>query len=104
MASIARYGKLVALPGRGGELADHLLAAADGLGSDPGCVLYLVNRQAGEPDTLWVTEVWRSQEDLDASLGRISGSGQVAAAMALVRSAEMIELEALGGKGPVSAG
>jgi hypothetical protein len=25
--------------------------------SDPGCLLYLINRQAGEPDLIWVTEL-----------------------------------------------
>jgi quinol monooxygenase YgiN len=74
-------------------------AAAD-LGDDPGCGLYLVSRQADEPEIIWVTELWRSQDDLDASLERIKGSDQVASALALVESWEMIELEPVGGKGP----
>ena len=75
-----------------------LLAAAAELESDPGCLLYLINRQAGEPDLIWVTELWRSQADLDASLERIRGSEGVSAAMALVEDWQMIELEQLGGK------
>ena len=47
-----------------------------------------------------MTELWRSQADLDASVERIRGSDEVAAAMALVASFEMVELELLGGKGP----
>jgi hypothetical protein len=47
-----------------------------------------------------VTELWRSQADLDASLERIRGSEGVAAAMALVEDWQMVELELLGGKGP----
>lgn len=47
-----------------------------------------------------MTELWGSQDDLDASLERIRGSDDVAAAMALVEDWEMIELELLGGKGP----
>jgi quinol monooxygenase YgiN len=100
MSRVARYGRLVAREGRGGEAAALLLAAADDLRADPGCELYLVNRQAGEPDVLWVTELWRSQSDLDASIERIRGSDDVAAVMALVEDHEMIELELLGGKGP----
>ena len=76
-----------------------LLAAAAELEDDPGCQLYLINRQAGEPDVIWVTELWRDQAALDASLERIRGSEGVAAAMALVEDWEMIELEQLGGKG-----
>ena len=99
MNQVARYGTSVAHPGRGDELAQHLLAAAAELESDPGCELYLVNRQVGSPGVLWVTELWRSQADLDASIERIRGSDEVAAAMALVASFEMVELELLGGKG-----
>lgn len=104
MSRVSRYGKAVAKEGRGGELAGHLLAAADELAADPGCEIYLVNRQAGEPDTIWVTELWRSQADLDASVRRIRGSDRVAAVMALVESWEMVELEPLGGKGPAAPG
>ena len=99
MTQVARYGRAQARAGRGQELADVLLAAAAELESDPGCLLYLINRQAGEPDVIWVTELWRSQADLDASLERIRGSSNVAEAMALVDDWEMVELDLLGGKG-----
>jgi quinol monooxygenase YgiN len=100
MSRVARYGKAIARQGAGRELAELLLAAAADLEGDPGCELYLINRQAGRPDVIWVTELWRSQEDLDGSLERIRGSAGVAAAMALVEDWEMVELEPLGGKGP----
>ena len=96
---MARYGKAQARAGYGQELAEVLLAAAAELEDDPGCRLYLINRQAGHPDVIWVTELWRDQAALDASLERIRGSDSVAAAMALVEDWEMIELEQLGGKG-----
>ena len=47
-----------------------------------------------------MTELWRSQADLDASVEQIRGSDDVAAAMALVEDWQMIELDLLGGKGP----
>jgi quinol monooxygenase YgiN len=99
MSRIARYGKATAREGRGEELVERLLAAAEDLESDPGCELYLVNQQQDQPDVVWVTELWRSQADLDASLERIRGSDQVAATMALVQDWEMIELDLRGGKG-----
>lgn len=91
---------MVARDGRSEELAGLLLKAAEGLAGEPGCLLYLVNRQQDAPDTIWVTEMWRSQEDLDAALARIRDSDEVSASMALVASAEMVELDLLGGKGP----
>jgi quinol monooxygenase YgiN len=96
---VARYGKAIAREGGGEELARLLLAAADGLSDDPGCLLYLINRQTNAPDIVWVTELWRSQADLDASIAKIGGSADVAAVMALVDDWEMIELDLLGGKG-----
>ncbi len=100
MSRVARYGKAVAREGQGEELARLLLQAADNLATDPGCELYLVNRQVGEPDVIWVTELWRSQADLDASVEQIRGSDQVAAVLALVEDWQMVELDLLGGKGP----
>jgi quinol monooxygenase YgiN len=100
MRAVARYGKAVAHAGQGDELATILLVAADGLADSPGCELYLVSQQKGEPDVIWVTELWRSQADLDASLAQVRGSDSAARAMSLVESWEMIELDLLGGKGP----
>lgn len=57
MSAIARYGKAVTHPGQGGEPASILLAAADAMADLPGCELYLVSQQKGEPDTVWVTEL-----------------------------------------------
>lgn len=99
MNQVARYGTSVAHPGKGDELAARLLAAAAELERDPGCRLYLVNRQRGAPDTIWITELWRSQADLDASVEKIKGSPEVAAVLELVDRWEMVELELLGGKG-----
>jgi quinol monooxygenase YgiN/mannose-6-phosphate isomerase-like protein (cupin superfamily) len=99
MSQVARYGTSVAHPGRGEELARHLLAAAAELETDPGCELYLVNRQRDAPDTIWITELWRSQADLDASVQKIKDSPEVAAVGELVERSEMVELDLLGGKG-----
>jgi len=96
---VARYAKATAKEGRGGELAELLLAAAADLEADPGCELYLINRQADRPAVAWVTELWRSQADLDASIEQIRGSDRVAQALAMVESWEMVDLNLLGGKG-----
>jgi len=100
MSRVARYAKVTAHPGRGGELTDILLAAAAEMDDDPGCELYLVSREATEPDRIWVTELWRDQAALDASLERARESDDASRAIALVASWEMIDLDLLGGKGP----
>ncbi len=100
MSRIARHGKITAQPGKAEELAERLLAAAAELEGDPGCLVYLINRQADDPDTVWVTELWRSEDDLDAAADKVRGSENAIAVMALAESFEMVELDLLGGKGP----
>ncbi len=102
MGAVARYGRMVALPGSGPELAEVMLAVATAQEADPGCLLYLVNRQTDDPETLWVTELWRSQEDLDASIESLKGNDQVARVRTLLADGGMIELDLLGGKGPIT--
>jgi quinol monooxygenase YgiN len=99
VTQVARYGKATAKAGKGAELGEILLGAAAELEGDAGCQLYLINRQTDRPDVIWVTELWRSQADLDASLERIRRSSGVAQAMALVEDWEMVDLDLLGGKG-----
>jgi quinol monooxygenase YgiN len=67
-----------------------------------GCELYLINRQTRGADAIWVTEAWRGQADLDASLETIHGREEVAATMSLVDDSEMIELAPLCARAPGS--
>jgi quinol monooxygenase YgiN len=102
MSQVARYAKVTAKPGKGKELAEILLGAAGDLSDDPGCELYLVSQQADDADRLWVTELWRDQAALDASLEDVQGSDDATRAMALVDDWQLIELDLLGGKGPAA--
>jgi quinol monooxygenase YgiN/mannose-6-phosphate isomerase-like protein (cupin superfamily) len=108
MASVGRYVKMTAKPGQGDALAERLLAVADSLQSTPGCELYVINRSASEPDVVWVTEIWLSQEAIDASLEQVrteAGQAQAAEVMELVDGApERIDVAPLGGVGYLSGG
>lgn len=108
MPGVGRYMKFNAQPGRGEELAGQLLRAADSLRETSGCELYVVNRSRQDPDVVWVTELWLSQEALDASLEQLrseAGQAQVAQVMELVSGPpEAIELEPLGGVGYLPGG
>jgi quinol monooxygenase YgiN len=58
-------GKMTAKPGQ----RDALIAAILGDGmSMPGCISYVVAKDAEDPDGIWFTEVWDSQESHAASL------------------------------------
>jgi quinol monooxygenase YgiN len=107
MASVGRYVKFTARAGEGEALAQVLLRIAGSLRSTPGCELYVINQAAAEPDVVWVTELWASQEAVDASLQELqteAGRARLAEVQALVqRAPERIDLVPLGGVGYSSA-
>jgi quinol monooxygenase YgiN len=105
MPQVARYAKAVAKPGAGAKLAEVLLRVAACLQGAPGCELYVVNRSVSEPDTVWVTELWGSQEDLDAALALDSAKALMPEVIELVGGPfERIDLEPLGGVGYPTSG
>ncbi len=102
MPRIGRYARAIAKSGQGDRLAEILLGEARAAEAQPGCELYVINRIADEPDTIWVTEVWRSQEDMDAALADARERGAIEQALAVIdHFAEPIELIPVGGKGVV---
>ncbi len=107
MASVGRYVKLTAREGQGERLATLLLEVAESLQRTPGCELYLINRSPSDPDVVWVTELWLSQEALDASLETLKteeGRARANQVLALVQGNERIDLEPLGGVGYLPGG
>jgi glyoxylase-like metal-dependent hydrolase (beta-lactamase superfamily II)/quinol monooxygenase YgiN/mannose-6-phosphate isomerase-like protein (cupin superfamily) len=108
MTAISRYVKMSARERLGKALAQRMLEVADGLRATAGCELYVINRSRAVPDVVWVTELWASQEALDAALTGLqteSGQAGMAEVMALLDGPpEPIELEPLGGVGYLPGG
>lgn len=75
------HGRLAAKPGRGEELLAVLAEVEDRM---PGCRLYLVAVDELDPDGVWVTEVWESEEAHTASLRLDRVQDQIARAMPLL--------------------
>jgi quinol monooxygenase YgiN len=73
MARFGMVGKLVAQPGRGGELLELLIAATRELQGADGCELYVVSQDRDDLDTIWVFEAWRDEAAHRASLDIASG-------------------------------
>ena len=64
----ARSMVFPAKAGSGDELARLLVAVADGLRETPGCIAWIVSRNAEEPDEVWVQELWEGEEAAEAAL------------------------------------
>lgn len=58
-------GKMRAKPGQRAALTAALM---DGTGAMPGCLAYLVAEDLGDPDALWITEIWTDKASHAASL------------------------------------
>jgi quinol monooxygenase YgiN len=97
---IGRYVRMVAQPGRGGALAGVLLDVAVSLRDAPGCELYVVNRSADEPDTVWVTEVWSDADASDRALSGDLGQAGIGKVLELLAGPpELVDLRPIGGTG-----
>ena len=68
MERFGMYGKVVAKPGQRDALVEILLEASRLVAPLAGCQIYIVNVVPADPDAIWVTEIWRSEADHDASL------------------------------------
>lgn len=101
MTRVGRYAKATPRAGQGDALAALMLHVADLLAGFDGCELYVVNRSPSEPDAVWVTEIWRSQDDLDASLQLDTVRALIPQALELIESSERIDVLPLGGVGLV---
>lgn len=100
MGAYGFYVKLLARPGQRDTLVELMLQAAARAEEVPGCELYIVNTSPTEPESVWVTEVWRSLEEHEASLS-IEGVQELIkqARPLLAGPPERIEVLPVGGKG-----
>lgn len=90
-------GKMLAQPGNRDELIGHLLA---GTGAMPGCLSYVVARDAADANAIWITEVWDSQESHSASLKLPEVQAAIAKARPLIAGfGERFETTPVGGPG-----
>ena len=100
MSAYGCYVKFTVQPGQRDTLVEHLLSAATGVSKAAGCELYIINTSPTEPNSVWVTEVWRSQQEHDAALA-IEGAQQAIMQVLplLAGSPEKIDVLPVGGKG-----
>jgi quinol monooxygenase YgiN len=94
------YGKIKTQPGQRDALIGILLKAAAMMPDVEGCYVYVINSAPDDPDAIWVTEIWRSQADHEASLTLDSVKSLITSAMPMIaEGSQRIEVTPLGGKG-----
>lgn len=90
-------GSFSAQPGKRDDLIALMTANATEM---PGCLSYIVARDGADPDKIWVTEVWDSRENHQASLGIPAVAETIKQAMPLIAGfGERFETAPVGGKG-----
>jgi quinol monooxygenase YgiN len=90
-------GKMIAATDQRDALIEIVLEGVDGM---PGCLSYVVARDAANPDAIWITEVWDSKASHAASLSLPTVQASILKAMPLIAGfEESIETEPVGGAG-----
>jgi quinol monooxygenase YgiN len=90
-------GRIDAVPGRRDALVAALLKGSRAM---PGCLSYVVGRDASQADAVWVTEVWESRAHHEASLGLPAVREAIAEARPLIAGfGDRIETVPVGGHG-----
>jgi quinol monooxygenase YgiN len=93
-------GKLKTHPGQREALLELLLNSVEGMDEMEGCYLYVITKAVDDPDTIWISEVWRSKDDHQASLENEQVRATIAIARPLIAEPpEGFEVIPVGGKG-----
>lgn len=90
-------GKMIANDGRRDELIRILLDGTQGM---PGCLSYVISKDAEDDNALWITEVWEDQESHQASLSLDAVKQAIAEGRPLIAGfGERFETLPVGGHG-----
>lgn len=90
-------GKMRAVAGQRDALIATLLG---GTGAMPGCLSYIVARDPGDVDAIWITEVWDRRESHAASLRLPAVQAAITRGRPLIAGFDSsIETEPIGGIG-----
>jgi quinol monooxygenase YgiN len=90
-------GKALTQPGQRDAFIAILM---EGTSAMPGCLSYVVARDPGDANAVWITEVWDSQESHQASLSLPSVKAAIARGRPLIAGfGERFVTEPVGGHG-----
>jgi quinol monooxygenase YgiN len=97
MSMFGLIGKMTAQPGQRDALLGILLEST---GDMPGCLSYVVAKDPGDAEAIWITEVWTDSESHKASLSLPAVRAAIGRAMPLIAGFESsVKTEPVGGVG-----
>lgn len=99
MSKYAMFGKLTAHPGKREELAKMMLESGETLNDMEGCIYYILHAAEDDPDDLWITELWESQEAHAASLKNEKVLELIGRCRHLIAGGSAVKVRPFGGKG-----
>jgi quinol monooxygenase YgiN len=89
--------KMMAIPGRRDDVIALIL---DGASNMPGCLSYVVAKDASDVDAIWISEVWHDKASHHASLQLPSVRDAISRAKPLIAGfGQQIHTEPVGGHG-----
>lgn len=90
-------GKMIAAPGQREALVAVLLEGTQGM---PGCLSYVVARDAKDENVIWISEVWNSKDSHAASLQLPSVQAAIATGKPMIAGfGDYVTTEPVGGVG-----
>jgi quinol monooxygenase YgiN len=94
------FGKLTAHEGKRDALLEKMMKAADLMNSVPGCLLYVVATSDAEPNSVFITELWKDEDSHGASLSMAGVRSLILETMPLLAEQPSgTKVKAVGGKG-----
>jgi quinol monooxygenase YgiN len=98
---VGLIGKIRCVPGKRDALVDILL---QGTAAMPGCLSYVIAKDAADADAIWVTEAWDSAASHKASLSLPAVQQAIAKGRPLIAGfGERFQTEPVGGHGLAAA-
>jgi quinol monooxygenase YgiN len=98
------YGLISKIKANAGQRDDLIALLLDASAAMPGCLNYVVARDATDEDAVWVTEVWDGRASHRASLSLPAVQQAIAKGRPLIAGfAERFETEPAGGRGLADA-
>ncbi len=96
------YGQVAKMTVKVGQRDALIAILLDGTGSMPGCISYVIAKDAKADDVIWITELWKDKASHDASLSLPAVRDAIRRARPLIAAVDGAATAPVGGVGLAS--